>query len=283
MRRSVEYVALASSSDNLNQGSEETENSRSYLLSNNSLVFWACIGALCTSILSFSVFIRGTFWTPARSSVHPPYDQPLRRPSMYINLDKILKDVNDTFPPITNFPPVVLQISTSDPRRKMTEDHRQWRSAQGTIYPDDRHILVSAETSTVVQFRNLDYMMERCVLTASLPRHTEPSDPATTLYEPSRVDVWLLDTTTEISPYIVGAWERAPKRRGLLTTLTFSKEGPSTSEEFHCPSGEFTALEFACAPSKPSCSVDFWQDQRAIPRGGVYMTQFQSTIDTVDA
>lgn len=165
MRRSVEYVALASSSDNLNQGSEDTENSRSYLLSesllivdvpnavlnssnpigNNSLVFWACIGALCTSILSFSVFIRGTFWTPARSSVHPPYDQPLRRPSMYINLDKILKDVNDTLPPITNFPPVVLQISTSDPRRKMTEDHRQWRSAQGTIYPDDRHILVSAE------------------------------------------------------------------------------------------------------------------------------------------
>ncbi len=62
----------------------------------------------------------------------------------------------------------------------------------------------------------------------------------------------------------------APKRRGPLTTLTFSRSGPSRSIELHCRSGEFTTLELTCSPANAGCNVDLWQDQRAKPLGGAY-------------
>ncbi|KZT07895.1 uncharacterized protein LAESUDRAFT_724363 [Laetiporus sulphureus 93-53] len=250
---------------------------------NDRLVFWACIGAICSSILSIIVFAGGLFLPTSAPPQPPYYGKALRRPNPYVNLDKVLRNGNYTFPPIMNFPPMVLQINTSDPQRKMREDDRQWRSSYGTVYPDDRHIVISSETSTIVQFRNLDYAMERCILTALLPRHTEPFDPQVSLRDPSTVDVWELDTTTEIARYIPDTWHRAAKRRQLFTTLEFSHAGPSNSSEFHCPSNEFTTLEFACSPTKPDCSVDFWQDQRAVPRGGIYIVQYQSPIPPMEA
>ena len=119
-----------------------------------------------------------------------------------------------------------------------------------------------------MQFRNLDYAMERCVLNIILPERNEDFDPDVKLADPSIVDVWLLDAPTEFSKYIKGSMDRAPKRRELLTTLTFSHAGSSRSSEFHCTSGEFTTLELTCSPAHKGCSVDFWQDQRAKPLGG---------------
>ncbi len=132
----------------------------------------------------------------------------------------------------------------------------------------------SLQVSTVVQFRNIDYAMERCVLTIVLPERNGTFDPNVKLADPSVVDVWLLDGPTEFSRYIRGSMDYAPKRRELLTTLTFSRSGPSRSNEFHCTSGEFTTLELTCSPTNAGCSVDFWQDQRAKPLGGPYEELF---------
>ncbi|CCL98325.1 uncharacterized protein FIBRA_00319 [Fibroporia radiculosa] len=280
MSLASEYIPLASSPNDSEQDLRPIEDSSTRRSSgpNDRLLFWACVGAICSSALSFIVFLGGWQLSSTSISGQPSYRQALRRPNPYVNLDKILQNGNYTFPPIINFPPLALQISTSDYQRKMSEDHRQWRSSQGTVYPDDRHVIVSPDTSTIIQFRNLDYAMERCILTVSLPRHTQPFDPETEVNDPSVVDIWALDTATEISPHIAGTWERAPQRRELLTTLTFSRTGPSNSSEFRCPSNEFTTLELACTSSMSSCNVNFWQDQKAVPRGGVYLTQYQSPV-----
>lgn len=129
-----------------------------------------------------------------------------------------------------------------------------------------------------MQFRNLDYAMERCVLNIVLPQPTVHFDPAVRLSDPSLVDVWLLDAPTELSRYISGSMDYAPKRRELLTTLTFSHAGLSHSSDFPCTSGMFTTLELTCSPTSSGCSVDFWQDQRAKPVGGESLARCQVAV-----
>ncbi|CAL1697309.1 unnamed protein product [Somion occarium] len=279
----AEYIALASSEDEASKVSCPSDG-RAHAYSNvtnssgpyNALLVCACIAALLSSVLSVLLFARDMsldlLITPTRS----PNGRSLRRPSQYMNLDRVLENSTYDFPPITNFPPVTFQVKVNDPLRTMWEDERGWYSKHGTVYPDDRRIVVNAETSTVLQFRNMDYAMERCILNITIPQRTDTFDPNVTVLERSSVDIWVLDAGTELLRYIDGATEYAPKRRELLTTLSFSALSSSSSGQFHCPSVHFTTLELSCSPSMPNCNVDFWQDQRARPIGGLHMIQYSS-------
>ncbi|KAF8960216.1 hypothetical protein BDZ97DRAFT_1666087 [Flammula alnicola] len=162
----------------------------------------------------------------------------------------------------------------------MREDDRSWRSKLGTVYPDDRHIVISEKVSTIIQFRHIDYAMERCVLNVTIPQRTKKFDPFLDIVYPSTFDIWILDIVAEISRYTDTVWKFAPRRRKLFTTLTFSENdgGGLSSEEFHCPSNEFTTLEFACSPALPSCRVDFWQDRRTLPSAGTLAFYHSDTI-----
>ncbi|KAI0667428.1 hypothetical protein C8Q78DRAFT_982017 [Trametes maxima] len=159
----------------------------------------------------------------------------------------------------------------------MWEDTREEATTFGLIYPDTRRIVISEKTSTFLQFRNIDYAMERCVIVVDVPNRLDEYSPETTLDDPTVVDIWHVDVDvrTEISPYTGGAsMHNAPRRLDLLVTLTFSLANTSRSQEFRCPSGEFTAVELACSgrgglPRESSkCFVDFWQDRRARPFKG---------------
>ena len=251
------------------------------------MILWAAIGVACSTAISVVLFLFTVLSPPevaiasSRMSMSVP-----RRPNPYLYLDKILATTTQTFPPITNFPPVVLQFDNANPKRPMREEERGRLTEFGTVYPDDRHILITnkvrrfnqsdlvaddltmGQVSTVVQFRHLDYAMERCVLNITIPQPDGHFDPAVKLTNPSMIDVWVLDSLTEFSRYITGSMGNAPSRRELLTTLIVFWSESSHSSAFHCESGEFTTLELVCAPSDPHCSVDFWQDQRAKPIGG---------------
>ena len=120
----------------------------------------------------------------------------------------------------------------------------------------------------------MDYLMEHCVLHYDIPhsdsvRGFEPS--VVLRPDPSTVDVWRLDMDSEISRYIKGSMDFAPARKQLLATLIMSTMESSQSEVFPCPSGKYTTLEVAC-PLAGACGVDFWQNQRANPRGGELST-----------
>lgn len=215
---------------------------------------------------------------------------PLRRPSTYVHLYRDLDTSASTFHPIVNIPKVTMRMRTDDPERRMSEDARHVQlGASQTYYPDDRHVVVSPnvrlsplhnvptdrrcpQTSTIIQFRHLDYGMERCVLNASLPGSSAQFDPAIALADPAAVDVWLLEgPSTELTPANGTAWTRAPRRTSTkLAELAFSRAGAeSSSGEFACLSGGFTTVELACAPraSGVPCLVDFWQDPERAPGG----------------
>lgn len=123
----------------------------------------------------------------------------------------------------------------------------------------------------MVQFRNLDYAMEDCILNMSLPFEPESGLRPDVNLDPSCVvDVWILDDSEELAQDIRrgAALSRAPGRRALLTTLPFPTSGSQQSPTFRCPSGAFTTIEIACARTAERCHIDFWQDRRAKPIGG---------------
>jgi len=239
------------------------------------LFAWACIGALCSSAASLAIMLWPVIvqQSTISSSIS---NQVWRRPSTYMNLEKVLsmKKYLEPTPSIINFPPVLLQIHTLDHTRAMHEDYRQWKTQEGTIYSDDRHFVTKATTATVLQFRHLDYAMERCILNVTVPVQTEPLDAAENSRPASILDVWVLDSSLELSPYAL--WDRAPTRRARFTSLEVSPGSGIASEEFPCPSGQFSTFEITCAPQTPDCYVDFWQNRRAPAVQGIFLTQSSS-------
>jgi len=243
-------------------------------LSENRLFFWACIGAICSSVLSLGLFINGSFPTHPASQAYRTTDPP-RRISTYMNLDKVQRNASEKFNPIDSFAYVVLQLKSDDPQRKTYEDDRMYYSREGAIYPDDRHFLVTKETSTIMQFRNMDHQMERCEIQGLVPPSEMPHDPAVDIDYSGKMDVWLLDNSRELSRYMV--WERTPKRVKKLTSFQFrqNSEQSTVVESFHCPSLGFSTFEFVCSEETPNCKVDFWWVKKT-PLNGVWMKQFDS-------
>ncbi|TBU51886.1 hypothetical protein BD310DRAFT_890241 [Dichomitus squalens] len=247
----------------------------------NRFIAWATVCIAFSTLLSFTITLvdfglLATSGSPPRTSTIRTVGR--RRPNQYMNLDRILAGTNLTiFNPIFNFPSVTLQILNSDSHRRMHEDGKGRPTKFGTVYPDDRHVLVSYETSTIVQFRHLDYRMEQCMLHFQVPQPIQFFDPKANITEGSHVEVWILDAPTELSRYIPGSMEFAPTRKSLLTTFRFSSIAHTQFGMFFCPSGGFTMLELTCTIGTMPCHVDFWQDQRAKPQGGLYITQYASS------
>ncbi|KAG6848397.1 hypothetical protein H0H93_000549 [Arthromyces matolae] len=191
---------------------------------------------------------------------------PLRRPNQYMNLDSALslRNHSEPIPPIVGFPPVLLQIQVSDPKRVMREDERGHSSSVGTIYPDDRHFVVTPQIATVAQFRHLDYGMEFCKLVLKIPVPSPSLDPSVEIIDPTTIDIWSLDSPDELTPYTV--WNTAPARKSLFATFNVSATEEAVSTEFRCMSGAFSTLEFVCSDAHAPCHIDFWQDKE-IPYG----------------
>ncbi|KAF9524161.1 hypothetical protein CPB83DRAFT_861715 [Crepidotus variabilis] len=239
----------------------------------DNLFLWTCIATLLSTALCcilFAMDVSTGFYKSPRDLSR----RPLRRPSTYINLDRVLSNSTTSFPPLINFAQSVYQIRTSDFHRTMSEDDRSKFTPVGKIYPNSRHISITPAASTIIQFRHLDYRMERCSLMRNLPTRTKRFDPAISAEPISVIDLWSLDTTTEISRHIGDSWKYAPKRLRVLTSFSFND---SLTYDFDCLSNQFSTFELACSPLSSSiCHIDFWQDHQLAPSGGIHILQRQT-------
>ena len=112
---------------------------------------WACVGTLASSIVSLLLFFSHDF-TASPVSLENLGGRALPRPNPYVNLEHALAETKYQFPPIYNFPEVVLQVRTADSARNMYEDDRGWFTRDGSVYPDDRHIIVNSFVSAHLFF-----------------------------------------------------------------------------------------------------------------------------------
>jgi len=176
-----------------------------------------------------------------------------------------------------SFAQVVLQADVLGPKRALSEDERGYYSVEGSIYPDDRHILVSPSVSTIVQFRNLDYGLERCALIVVVPSVAMSHNSATRLHPADGVtlDIWELDAEEEFTPFRPRTWSVAPKRRALHKSIVLHENSSMELDKFFCPSGHFSTFEVSCTTGL-QCLVDFWQ-VKGYPLNGFSMKQYDST------
>ncbi|TFK55498.1 hypothetical protein OE88DRAFT_1651847 [Heliocybe sulcata] len=271
MPQSQEYHILPTFDEPQDWGTEnETRNSMIFGV-NKRLLYLSCIAALCSSFLTIIVLAESYLTFPAKRDAGAAHN--LRHPSTYMNLDRVLGNVSYSFPDITNFPALVFQIRTSDSLRLIAEDVKGWRTPLGSVYPDNRRIVASKEVSTILQYRYRDYAMERCTLIANIPGDTKNVDSSVDSASSTQVDVWLLETSGALRPYLRSGQTRAPRRRRLLTTMMLSAGGNDSYGEFDCPSGDLLNLELSCPRVGRNCIVDFWQDQRLRPAQGIYIKQ----------
>ena len=101
------------------------------------------LGVACSTAFSAVLFLLTVFYPPNVAAPSQITTGIPRRPNPYLYLDKILANTTQKFDPITNFPPVALQFHNADSTRRMHEEERGRPTEFGTVYPDDRRILVN--------------------------------------------------------------------------------------------------------------------------------------------
>ncbi|KAF5352124.1 hypothetical protein D9757_013279 [Collybiopsis confluens] len=203
------------------------------------LIIVACISAIATSALSIFLALRLN-----RAESENPCPQATA-----------LEDV---------------RVNNDDPRRALLEDHREYYSSEGFIYPDDRHVIISPQKSTIIQFINEDFGIKNCSLDISLPMHNSTD---LNIHSGTNIDIWMLDNSQELGRHF--QWVQAPKRQYLFAALKLHLEDETFSIPFRCSSQSFSTFELTCSEIEPEgkCYVEFWQRKDTGSPNGVYMTQ----------
>jgi len=215
----------------------------------------AIVAFLCTLVnIALAAVWHGIPLPTKHSTLTNEYEG-LEVANSYINLDTAVYSVGrDLIKPIKNFPLVVSRINAQAPKDVYVDDTRDM-SGMGLVYLEENEVVVKPSNSMILQFRMLDFGMERCWFTLSI-------DPSTYRYQSgSTLDIWELDAPKRLDPHTT-SWYTRPTRGHLLSTFTLDKNTTIyESPEFRCPSRALRTFEVACS-GKALCDLEFRQDAK---------------------
>lgn len=209
---------------------------------------------------------------------------PLPRPNQFIGLDTINMSLyHDYSPePIVNHAPILTQINSASANFVFPDDLRRHFTFVGTVYPEDRHFFVNESTSTVAQFRVLDYAMENCQVVVNIPPRSHLAS-RTVRHKtfnispnPVVIEVWRLGADPyQFLDVRALSWKTRPMRvgRSPIANLVVGEDARAASDIFHCQSDSVQTFEFAC--TSLMCHLDFWQD-RFEPLLAAFLMQYPS-------
>ncbi|TFK24212.1 hypothetical protein FA15DRAFT_741981 [Coprinopsis marcescibilis] len=224
------------------------------------------VAFLCMLVNLGLLLVWQKFSVPPKQNVIFSEYQGLEIANSYVNLDTTVYDIPRVPPkPIANYPLVVSRVNWHEPKRVYI-DSSSWMSALGLIYPEEHGISIKHRHSTIMQFRALDYGMERCTIVFSLPSHytlSQGDPPKHSEYlNSSIIDVWKLKAPSRLDPLTV-SWVSRPARDDRMFSFTILPNVTSyESPEFFCRSGSLHSFEFDCADdsSEGTCLLEFKQD-----------------------
>jgi len=223
----------------------------------NRFLIWCCAIALTVTLLnlSFLSILR-------QSKANRDSRRGLRRPSTYIGFDSIERSASWPLPGrIANHPRTMQRVSASEPDR---------------VFPQDRHVLVSSQTSMLVQFRVRDYDMERCTVGIWIPPKTALRAGKTFELEGdlSSIELWKINLADELD-FDALTWRSRPRDRILLGALDITAGVGSRIPTFACPTESLLTFEVSCPEAATDCFMEFGQDQ-SLPVLGIMMYQYSS-------
>ncbi|EGO00643.1 hypothetical protein SERLA73DRAFT_178509 [Serpula lacrymans var. lacrymans S7.3] len=198
----------------------------------------------------------------------------------YIGLEELYRSGNvnaSHHDPIINIPRIATQVSNIETHKNFPEGEHQWLSDYGTLLPPDRHLQVSSEIHTIMQFRAVDYGMERCALTLRLPafdfdRIGTRIDPVV-MDDPVQLSVCALDVSSSLNPRTL-SWSSRPRCQKQVGTLIARPGEEVKLPEFSCDWASLHTYEIACASESSDCELDVWSNQNAT--WGIFMYQYQT-------
>jgi len=210
-------------------------------------------------------------------SLDGPDDMEFRNP--YIGLDELYTFSNirpSRYNKVINEPRLSAQISPAEPNRVFPIDAHRWLSDFGVLSPPDRHLQVSRNIHTVLQFNILDYGMEKCSLAARLPKRGDVlphpySLPATG--DVVRLAICEVDVKRPLKEREI-SWSKRPACIRELGILEAKIGEEVEMEPFSCKSGSFVGYQVSCPKDSSGCDVDIWTNHNQT--WGVFINQYQT-------
>ncbi|KLO11087.1 hypothetical protein SCHPADRAFT_488309 [Schizopora paradoxa] len=244
--------------------------------------------AVALSIANF-IFCIGQFSSATKPS-STLYGSDLEFASTYINIEVNAHETNHS---LDNMPLVVGTVDLDHPNVVRPDETPHWKSFEGVVIPDRRHILVNETISTIVQFRVLDFGLEICRPTIILPTFASLIDANSTVksegHKPrayringapptllAPIHVWILESMSpkgfELELNLKQmTFAGLPPRKSYLGTIDAQEGKTATTDWFACKSTGLYTLELSC--DRPGCLVDFWSDDIE-PRMAFVIQQF---------
>ncbi|KLO17139.1 hypothetical protein SCHPADRAFT_913773 [Schizopora paradoxa] len=230
---------------------------------------------------SWSLY-RSSILTSVTSAISPltHANDNLKRPNVYIGLDKLPSDVAHAALPesLVVFPSLFHPIDYSQPDRIFPDDELARFTFNGRVSPVDRHVLMTEDITMIIQFRVQDYGMERCRIVSTMPPSNiveELDTPFVLQGNTSYLQVWNLTTpsapNSELDVRTLSRSTR-PTRGQLLAHFDVLENSSHSSEDFWCgPSGSLQTLEVHCHGT--GCHIEFFQSLYFKPLFGIYISQ----------
>ncbi|KAI0319586.1 hypothetical protein OF83DRAFT_1082162 [Amylostereum chailletii] len=224
-----------------NEEGESKENPLSrYGLLKTAVARWSiAVILLCTIIDSCALLyiLSRLSSTSSPRGVPSSDDIPFR--TSYINLDQIYLQRPTSSEPrrsIINIPQDIAQVTRTKPDQVYPQPSDAWVNRNGVVPFGYRHLLVDSETSTLAQFRVMDYGMGNCSITIRSP--SKSTSVGNTAIEGDQgdamgVDVWLLSTSRRLDLKTT-SWAKKPHRAGHLGTLSLSPGTTQSLPGFPC-------------------------------------------------
>ncbi|KAJ6602436.1 hypothetical protein DFH09DRAFT_899664 [Mycena vulgaris] len=212
-------------------------------------VYWSIIVISVCSMVDVLALV----YFAARTSFQYPgtvTDMPIR--SSYIHLEDLyLKKhyQSSKIEPIINLPKVLQVVDSSQPNQVIPQWAETWATPHGIVPVNDRRFRITNTVSTVAQFRVLDFGMESCVITLTMPSRNSSQ---TIGQLENHLDVWRLKEDRKLD-FNKLSWKSKPERSRLLGRFSITSGTTQQLVGFSCVSGTYLTIEIACTIPGPDC------------------------------
>ncbi|KAG7098815.1 hypothetical protein E1B28_000720 [Marasmius oreades] len=177
----------------------------------------------------------------------------LSRPSQFMGLEKINR-TSDHLISVINYPFLVARIDEAHPHSPLLTGVESRKIVEGL---EVRRVQIDRDISTVIQFRAIDWKLEKCTLHLNLPNEDWGS-----------IDIFRLGADTVLDSSRL-SYATRPSVNEKLGNVDISITA-NWSQPFHCLTDSIHT--FLLVAAQPDTRVSWWQD-KTIEHASVYITQ----------
>ncbi|KAI0803207.1 hypothetical protein BC629DRAFT_1591291 [Irpex lacteus] len=212
-----------------------------------------CVVAVCALLNAWIIYSTLSYGHMAEITLRTRYDlKQLAWRSSYIDFDRLYKSPpkaasSAMYGSVVNHAQSTAIVSAVQPNQVLPppqEEYHLFFDGNSTV--NSRRLVATSDISTISQYRILDWGMENCTISVTLPPSSDMFTKLHVLSTPAYVNVWVLVGAEELD-FGVMTYATKPQRRFLLGTLSVAAGETVTSPSFRCLTASYLAIEIESA------------------------------------